>query len=285
MGINLEYATLLHELEKKGALKFSGSVMELGAQDMSANPNAIASHILKMNHKSSAEPIRSAKELYSRIGFSSYDSIDATGLHDSKILDLNFPLVNQGFTETFDLVTNLGTIEHCFNISDALKNTHHLCKVGGTMIHAFPSGGNTNHGFYNIQPRLLLELANSNDYSILEFAFTVDYRPTLYKYSTNLYRRFDDRDLMCYIALKKNNNNEFKLPFDNYFDGKLSSYANNFDVPVTDLLKSYIKSDWTNITQTDLSKVPTNIVANSSFIKKIFKRITDFLGDLLNQQC
>ena len=51
MGINLEYLTLLQSLKKQDLLS-SGAVLELGAQDISADHKDMATHNKRFNNAS-----------------------------------------------------------------------------------------------------------------------------------------------------------------------------------------------------------------------------------------
>lgn len=59
-----------------------------------------------------------------------------------RIVDLNQPAT----LGTYDVVLDLGTIEHCFNIAQALKNAVDAVAVGGRIFHTSPVTM-INHGF------------------------------------------------------------------------------------------------------------------------------------------
>ena len=175
MGINLEYLTLLANLKADQCLP-GGTVLELGAQDISASPAYMAKHAKRYEFlKDIPEQITTARDFYTLFGYAPYQAIDASGEYGAHVYDLNEDVQKKyGFSEQFDLVTNLGTIEHCFNIAQSLENMHNFCRPGGLMIHAFPANGNANHGLYNMQPRLLMLMAQANNYDVLNYLFTVD---------------------------------------------------------------------------------------------------------------
>lgn len=81
--------------------------------------------------------------------------IDATyiDIHASRGCELVYDL-NEDIdwrVHKFDVVLDPGTIEHCFNIGQAMWNVRKLCRVGGTIIHGNPISM-TNHGHYNLSP-------------------------------------------------------------------------------------------------------------------------------------
>lgn len=247
MGLNAEMVKILVDLRPRfapGRL----SVIELGAQDLCAAPEVV-DHVLGRAGLAAADtPTGTARELYRRLGFAEYDCIDATDLHGALIFDLNTHIPSTyGFNRQFDLVTNLGTAEHCFNQFEVFRNMHDICKVGGYIIHACPAAGNVNHGFFNYHPRFFADLAAANQYELIKIAFTVDYQPELIEYSISNYRKCDNRDILLYVVLHKTHAEPFRVPFDGMFaqNNVLESYSNATSDPLTTAFAPYLKGgDW-----------------------------------------
>ena len=59
--------------------------------------------------------------------------------------------IDQEYCEYFDLVLDGGTLEHCYNISQAFKNVCQMVKVGGFSLHTNPANS-LNHGYFNLNP-------------------------------------------------------------------------------------------------------------------------------------
>lgn len=138
-------------------------IIEQFGQNPSVNTAALQSLIGKGKVAGSTEAF------YHALGFSFYAAIDVNNKYGSLMMDLNRDLRSEyNFSQTFDLVTNNGTGEHCFNQYAVFKNMHDLAKVGGVMFHAMPLNW-VNHGFYNFNPRLYADLATANSYKILYF--------------------------------------------------------------------------------------------------------------------
>ena len=78
-----------------------------------------------------------------------------------RVVDLNHPC-DLG---SFDLVIDAGTIEHCFNIGQAIINAAQAVAVGGRVFHA-PPLTMLNHGFYNVNPTLLHDFYAQNGWTI-----------------------------------------------------------------------------------------------------------------------
>lgn len=216
MGINAEMIKILIDLRKAGMA--GGAVVEIGAQDVCAVPEVI-SHLLSANGvDTGSEPIRTAPALYRRFGFERYVSIDATASNNARAYDLNRDLAAAyGFSQQFELVTNLGTAEHCFNQQMVFKNLHDLCRAGGLVIHAVPAQGNVNHGFYSYHPRFFADLAVANNYEVLKLAFTVNYTPALISYNLQSFKDHDAEDLLFYAVLRRTSDRSFQMPFDGMF--------------------------------------------------------------------
>lgn len=78
-----------------------------------------------------------------------------------RIVDLNF----EQDLGTWDLVLDAGTIEHCFNIAQAIMNAAHAVGPGGRIFHT-PPLSMVNHGFYNICPTMLVDFYSQNGWEI-----------------------------------------------------------------------------------------------------------------------
>lgn len=64
----------------------------------------------------------------------------------------------------FDLVIDPGTLEHCFNIGQAIMNAANAVKLGGHILHISPLNM-PNHGFYNLNPTLFHDFYTQNGWT------------------------------------------------------------------------------------------------------------------------
>lgn len=93
--------------------------------------------------------------LKDRFGASEVQSYDASGYEGAThIADFNLPI--QG--EQYDTVIDCGTLEHVFDIAQALRNVSALCSVGGQIIHVSPASNFCGHGFWQISPEMFFSL-------------------------------------------------------------------------------------------------------------------------------
>jgi hypothetical protein len=161
MGIDSPTLYLYNYLRHHQYFNNFKRVIELGSQDIASGQEEIA-YLLDALFAFKVNPgtLVTAKTLYQSMGFEVYECIDADGLYDARVFDLNKNIQETyGFSDQFDLVTNHGTTEHCFNQFESWKNIHNLCAVEGIMIHVLPTQGYVNHGFYNYNPCFFYILA------------------------------------------------------------------------------------------------------------------------------
>jgi hypothetical protein len=91
----------------------------------------------------------------------SWDYSDYEGA--SHIADMNKPL--KDLQSTYDTVIDAGSLEHVYNIPQALLNVSELCCDGGQILHILPANNFCGHGFWQFSPELFFSLyCESNGY-------------------------------------------------------------------------------------------------------------------------
>jgi hypothetical protein len=236
MGIGLPTLYLYHRLQENSYFKDFQRVIELGSQDVYGEPAQIVS-VLKSLFGSEVNDTTqiTAKALYQSIGFKLYQCIDADGVNDALVFDLNQDIQKvYGFSEKFDLVTNHGTTEHCFNQHACFLNIHNLCDLGGLMVHVLPVQGYVNHGLFNYNPSFFYNLAAANKYTLIGAYLSTckSHDPALYSlpglipYRESLIQSLMDfqgePDMGLYVILQKVKEQEFSMPYDgHYLDSSL----------------------------------------------------------------
>lgn len=82
------------------------------------------------------------------------------------IVDLNYPFNHHRILQhrigTYDIVLDVGTVEHCFNVARAVMNMASLLKKDGIIIHENPYNCG-NHGFYNLNPTWYADFYMTNN--------------------------------------------------------------------------------------------------------------------------
>ena len=115
--------------------------------------------------------------MYGVFGYTEYRSIDLKDPRADWRCDLNHPVE---VPERFDMITNFGTGEHIFSISEVFRSMHVLLRAGGVHLHVMPVLGDVNHGFYNIHPTVYLDVAAANGYVVEDIRYIdeIDRRTT-----------------------------------------------------------------------------------------------------------
>lgn len=104
-----------------------------------------------------------AKDFFDVLGIK-LDVYDVVQERGCEILtDLNKPL---NTCEDYDVVIDVGTLEHCFNIGQALMNMAFLVKLNGFIIHENPFNWG-NHGFYGLNPTLYNDFYEHNGFELI----------------------------------------------------------------------------------------------------------------------
>ena len=166
MGIGHQTLMTFEEIVPKGYLKNCKSVMEMGSQIIDDHYQKRARKFLKIKE----EKHLSTKDFYLKMGFNEYYAIDADGVNEAFVFDLNYNIKEKyNFDKQYDFVTNFGTSEHVFNQQTFFENTHNLTKKNGLMFHILPFEGQFNHCYFNYHPIFFYDLAMFNNYEILGF--------------------------------------------------------------------------------------------------------------------
>lgn len=93
--------------------------------------------------------------LYEALGFQESVRIDRSNYERAEVtLDLNQNDTPGNLRDRFDLVLDSGTVEHIFNIGNALGHCLNMAKPGGRIIHLTPTSNAVNHGFFSVSPAL-----------------------------------------------------------------------------------------------------------------------------------
>jgi len=112
------------------------------------------------------------------LGAELVESYDASGYEGAtRIADFNLPLHPP---RLYDTVIDCGTVEHIFDIAQALKNISALCAVGGQVIHVAPANNFCGHGFWQLSPELFFSFySKANGFSDIE-VYTTTVKPSAF---------------------------------------------------------------------------------------------------------
>jgi SAM-dependent methyltransferase len=207
MGLDITGLKFLSRIKKK---KLLGNTITIGRQSLMIYPSFVK-NLLNISgeyiHHNYCEDL-----LLKYFGATNVESLDFSDFEEAThIVDLNLPLP-QKFHGTYDTVINFGTLEHIFNISEALKSCSALCKKEGQILHIMPSNNFCGHGFYQFSPELFFSLySEKNGYAETEvFLSDVTDNNYIYKVKSpkngnriNLYS-FNSLNVLCRTVLVEN---------------------------------------------------------------------------------
>jgi hypothetical protein len=174
MGISNPMLLWLDGLHSRGAFAGLQSILDLGPQDLVLNRNILSdclAHIAKK--RVSLEPYyngdvpnpTAARALYGQMGFVEYFSLDLDDARADYRYNLNDAT---SLPRRFDVITNFGTAEHIFNVGNVISLIHNHLEVRGLALHVLPTRGDYNHGFYNFHSTWFRDLAQANQYEIVD---------------------------------------------------------------------------------------------------------------------
>ena len=141
---------------------------------------------------------------------------DTNDKSEHLIHDLNNPFDKKEFFEKYDLVTDIGNNEHPFNIAEAYRTMHKLCKKNGHMIiHQAYLRGN---GFYQFDLSTIDSVAAVNNYSVVHSCFVIFQNDKSFTLPLNedylkLINLNEISFIYLFYILKKNNSDDFKFPY------------------------------------------------------------------------
>lgn len=224
MAIGITTLDFYSLLKNQGYFNGLKTVCELGSQKIAVKGwDDFASHIDLAVEDLAPAPVENitAKFLYESLGFDLYKCVDTDESPEALVFDLNKSFQQAyGYSHQFDLVTNHGTSEHCFNQYQCFNNIHDLCNEGGLMIHCVPFQGLLNHGFYNYHPSFFMWLAAANNYKLLSMTITDANVTSLTPYSDYTVKSLvtlPQEQRLIFVAFQKLDNIEFRVPYDGQY--------------------------------------------------------------------
>jgi SAM-dependent methyltransferase len=107
------------------------------------------------------------EDFYKSFGFDEVHTMDVSDYQRaSHIHDLNCPLPRE-LEGQYDVVMSGGTLEHVFDVANALKSLAAMVKTGGEVFCDLPTNNFIDHGFYQLSPTLMFDFFNVNRFEFL----------------------------------------------------------------------------------------------------------------------
>ena len=294
MGLGPSAVKLKLELWQRGYFKNIKSVAEIGSQEVhmqTSDFDQLVKSVGISNYQKDKfvnlanwpnHPRCPARNFYEMLGIEKYICVDINGDHGAIKLDLNYPLEDKSFYNQFDLVTDHGCNEHVFNVSEAYRTLHRLCKPGGLIIISQSVwGGN---GYFLFDLSFFEGIAGANNYKILFSSYIVTLNKKASSGSENQFHIPLSRELLnsvnlsqmsevgvCYV-LQKQTADDFKYPYQGPSMSQMEGHE-GFDLQFlpNPPSRSYVPVAF----QTTRTKTLLKIVADR-IIKKIKNKFNKF---------
>lgn len=84
-------------------------------------------------------------------GVKEVDALDCSDYEGANII-FNLNEDKNSIVSEYDLVIDGGTLEHIYNVANAMNNMNICLREGGYIYHLVPCAGWVNHGFYSFSP-------------------------------------------------------------------------------------------------------------------------------------
>ncbi|MEM8774917.1 MAG: methyltransferase domain-containing protein [Pseudomonadota bacterium] len=160
MGVDYVLFERLLELSRRYTP--SGRVLMLGRQAFRVKQRERMLCNMALRKYGYSERVRDLRQedgysetLFEKLGFGSVESMDFSSYEGAEILhDLN-KLPPKKLQGKFDLILDLGTIEHVFNVPVALESVYRMLQPEGRFVSANGMNGWYTHGMYQFSPELV----------------------------------------------------------------------------------------------------------------------------------
>lgn len=186
MGISM---ATVHVMERYGLLGAGRKVLDIGSSNLyCATADEISNFVRRHNstprrdlnkwvEQLAAGSLSDASgqalnqsfvgELFEAAGMD-YDAIDIAVGYKTTVLDLNTMRLPEKMVGAYDTVINCGTSEHILNQMNVFATVHAATKQGGLIMHAVPSIGYVDHGYFCYTSRFFFDLAGYNQYEVVD---------------------------------------------------------------------------------------------------------------------
>ena len=116
-----------------------------------------------------------SEPFWEMLGTKQLATIDASHFEGAThVHDLNQP-IPADWRESYDVVCDIGTLEHVFNFPVAMRNCMEMVTKGGYMFLQTPSNNNFGHGFYQFSPELFFRVLSPQNGFTIEHCIAVEY--------------------------------------------------------------------------------------------------------------
>ena len=118
-----------------------------------------------------------SESFWEMLGVKTLATIDASNFEGAThVHDMNQPIPVE-WREAYDVVCDLGTLEHVFNFPVAIRNCMEMVKRGGFFFTQAPANNYLGHGFYQFSPELFFRVLSPQNGFKVEHCVAVEQGP------------------------------------------------------------------------------------------------------------
>ena len=103
-------------------------------------------------------------DVFRMLGFAGADTVDFSNAESPDILHNLSEPIPDGLRAQYEMVFDIGVVEHVCDIFQALCNCMQMVKPGGTVMHIVPLHGWHNMTYFNFQPMFFQEVYAANGF-------------------------------------------------------------------------------------------------------------------------
>jgi SAM-dependent methyltransferase len=174
-------------------------------------------------------------DLFRMMGFANVASLDAFDADNPTILhDMNKPIPEQ-YKNKFDVVFDVGSMEHVFDVKHFVQNCVEMTKPGGTLMIYDALVGWHNECFYNFQTPFFFDIFRANGFE--DISVYLNYFPKYHDFGSGkttwlrfeygdrpTFRKANYNTHILFIGRRAKALPEFVVPMQGYY----ASYYNDF---------------------------------------------------------
>lgn len=206
MGILKSHINLICDLEKQYSFFKNSKVISISQQAVYSDLNEVTK-ILKKNglklkklnkgfdtknkikdwYNTKLDKNINANTLFHLLGAKEILTSDVSKYENPDVvIDLN-KKINKKFINKFDLVFDIGTLEHVFDTPTCLENYLKMTKTNGYIFIAVPCSNMIDHSFYMFSPTLFFDFFESNGCKIVSSYLRIS-SPYVYNQKSIFYK-------------------------------------------------------------------------------------------------
>lgn len=158
---------------------WSGDLLQLGRQDLEIDATGLEA-LLAAEGFAPALPAAGWQEAAGRItpesffaalGFGRVESLDVSDAEGAtRVFDLNRKDLPEDLRGRYDCLFDGGTLEHVFDLPNALSRCAEMLRPGGWLLHVGPLNNYADHGFYQFSPTFWFDWCAANGWEVAESA-------------------------------------------------------------------------------------------------------------------